>query len=141
MALFIQHGALRNAQDYFCSFKQLMLKQKYRNFEDILIIAPYFNYEHDELVHPQDAFWNSSKPWGDWRVGAESDPRCCGNQGHRGIPRTISSFEVLDNMLAMLTSKKLFPRMNKISYVGHSAGRFESACHSRTKSLAHPCVI
>jgi hypothetical protein len=108
---------MRNAQDYFCSFKQLMEQQNYRPFEDILIIAPDFKYEHDDLVHPQDAFWNSSKPWGDWRVGAQSDPNCCGKSG-----RTISSFNVLDHMLAMLTSKKLFPRMKKISYVGHSAG-------------------
>lgn len=50
MALFIQHGAMRNAEDYFCSFKELMLKQNYRDFNDILIIAPDFNYEHDELV-------------------------------------------------------------------------------------------
>jgi hypothetical protein len=117
MALFIQHGALRNAENYFCGFKQLMLKQTYRPFEDILIIAPDFNYEHDALVFPRDAFWNSSKPWGDWRVGAESDPKCCGGTG-----RTVSSFDVLDQMLAILTSKRLFPRMEKISYVGHSAG-------------------
>jgi hypothetical protein len=43
-------------------------KQNYRPFEDILIIAPDFKYEHDDLVHPQDAFWISSKPRGDWRV-------------------------------------------------------------------------
>jgi hypothetical protein len=73
--------------------------------------------ETDDLVHPNDAFWNSSKPWGDWRVGAESDPACCGNTG-----RTVSSFDVLDHMLTILTDKKLFPRMNKIAYVGHSAG-------------------
>ena len=36
--------------DYFCSFKELMYKQNYRNFEDILIIAPDFNYEYDDLV-------------------------------------------------------------------------------------------
>jgi len=117
MALFIQHGALRNAQDYFCSFKKLMLMQDYRPFDDILIIAPDFNYEHDELVHPRDAFWNSSKPWGDWRVGAESDPECCGDSG-----MTVSSFDVLDQMLSILTNKDLFPKMDKISYVGHSAG-------------------
>lgn len=185
MALFIQHGAMRNAEDYFCSFKKLMLQQKYRNFDDVLIIAPdvrvlvvvvahsfivfivgsrpvcccgmssgsmtalglcfpscshaqvlcslssfltaivrinQFNYQHDDLVHPYDAFWNATKPWGDWRVGAESDPQCCGNQARKGPPLTISSFEVLDNMLAMLTNPSLFPRMEKISYVGHSAG-------------------
>jgi len=118
MALFIQHGAMRDAQDYFCSFKKLMLEQTYRPFSEILIIAPDFNYQHDDDVHPQDAFWNSSKPWGDWRVGAQSDPKCCGNSG-----RTVSSFEVLDHMLAILTNRKLFPNMNKISYVGHSAGK------------------
>mmetsp|Transcript_26993 Transcript_26993/g.38698 ORF Transcript_26993/g.38698 Transcript_26993/m.38698 type:complete len:573 (-) Transcript_26993:63-1781(-) len=122
MALLIQHGAMRNAEEYFCSFKRLMRAQNYRDFRDILIIAPNFNYEHDELVHPNDVFWNSSKPWGDWRVGAESDPDCCGNKGHMGTPKTFSSYEVLDHILAKLTNKKLFPNMNKISYVGHSAG-------------------
>jgi len=121
MALFIQHGAMRNAEDYFCSFKKLMLQQKYRNFDDVLIIAPDFNYQHDDLVHPQDAFWNSTKPWGDWRDGGESDPDCCGN-AVRDSPETISSFEILDTMLAMLTNRRLFPHMEKISYVGHSAG-------------------
>lgn len=40
MALFIQHGAMRNAEDYFCSFKELMYQQNYRNFDDVIIIAP-----------------------------------------------------------------------------------------------------
>ena len=101
MALFIQHGAMRNSEEYFCSFKKLMDKQNYRDFNDILIIAPDFNYEHDELVHPNDAFWNSTKPWGDWRVGAESDPDCCGKTGH-----SVSSFDVLDH-IAGITSRSL----------------------------------
>jgi hypothetical protein len=123
MALLIQHGAIRNAEQYFCSFEELMRTQTYRNFHDILIIAPRFNYEHDELVHPNDVFWNATKPWGDWRVGAESDPKCCGNEGSTGTPKTFSSYEVLDHILATLTDKKLFPNMNKISFVGHSAGK------------------
>jgi hypothetical protein len=127
MALLIQHGALRNAEEYFCSFKQLILEQIHRHHENILVIAPIFDYEYDELVHPEDVFWNSSKPWGDWRVGAESDPKCCGNKGHMGTPKTISSYEVLDRILATLTDDKLFPNMNKISYVGHSAGTFKHA--------------
>jgi hypothetical protein len=124
MALLIQHGAIRNAEQYFCSFEELMRTQTYRNFHDILIIAPRFNYEHDELVHPNDVFWNATKPWGDWRVGAESDPKCCGNEGSTGTPKTFSSYEVLDQILATLTDKKLFPNMNKISFVGHSAGKW-----------------
>jgi hypothetical protein len=123
LALVIQHGAMRNAEQYFCSFKGLMQEQGYRDFRDVLIIAPNFNYETDSLVHPNDVYWNASKPWGDWRVGAESDPSCCGNKGRVGTPMTVSSFTVLDHILATLTSRRLFPKMNKISYVGHSAGK------------------
>jgi hypothetical protein len=117
MALFIQHGAMRNSQDYWCSFARLMKAQQFRPFSEILVIAPDFNYEYDPLVHPNDAFWNSSKPWGDWRVGAQSDPKCCGGTG-----LTVSSFHILDHMLGILTNKRLYPNMQKISYVGHSAG-------------------
>ena len=69
MALFVQHGALRDATDYFCSFMHLMRKQPYRDLNEILIIAPHFQYGHDDYLHPRDAFWNTSKPFGDWRVG------------------------------------------------------------------------
>jgi hypothetical protein len=118
MALFIQHGAMRDADRYFCSFRKLMLEQEYRPFKDILVIAPSFNYERDTDTISTDAFWNGSKPWSDWRVGAESDPTCCG-----GIQTgTISSFSVLDHMLGILTENKLYPNLNKIAYVGHSAG-------------------
>jgi hypothetical protein len=156
MVLIIQHGALRNSEAYFCSFKQMMLQQTYRKFEDILIIAPDFNYATDDLVHPNDAVWNSSKPWGDWRVGAESDPYGVAdltllddeegmttittttttkaktksrnnnimNQlfDHTVLRPTISSFDVLDHILAILTDKRLYPNVDKISFVGHSAG-------------------
>ena len=111
MALFIQHGAMRNSEEYFCSFKKLMDKQNYRDFNDILIIAPDFNYEHDELVHPNDAFWNSTKPWGDWRVGAESDPDCCGKTGD-----TVSSFDVLDHMVRY-NSRKLLVSDTHLTHV------------------------
>jgi hypothetical protein len=118
MALFIQHGAMRDANMYFCSFRDLMLEQEYRPFSDILVIAPDFNYGRDTDAIATDAFWNGSKPWGDWRVGAESHPSCCGGI-HTG---TMSSFSVLDHMLGILTENELYPNLNKISYVGHSAG-------------------
>jgi pimeloyl-ACP methyl ester carboxylesterase len=128
MALIIQHGALRDSESYFCSFKKLMLTQPYRPFADILVIAPDFNYATDDLVHPNDAVWNSSKPWGDWRVGAESDPHgkrdptTRTGRANRGVRPTISSFDVLDHILALLTDKNLYPHIDKISFVGHSAG-------------------
>ena len=122
MTLFIQHGAMRDADHYFCSFRKLMKEQHYRPFEEVMVIAPDFNYFGDDGVLPTDAFWNSTKPWADWRVGAESDPKCCGNTESTTTRLTISSFEVLDTMLRILADKNLYPNMNKISYLGHSAG-------------------
>jgi pimeloyl-ACP methyl ester carboxylesterase len=130
MTLFIQHGAMRDADKYFCSFRQLMKSQTYRPFDDILIIAPDFNYKQDVGVLPTDAFWNSSKPTGDWRGGAQSDPECCSSD------LTLSSYEILDHMLRILTSKKLYPRMDKISYVGHSAGAQMVQRYALTSRLA-----
>ena len=39
------------------------------------MITPDFNYENDEGVEIGDAFWNNSRPWGDWRAGAHSSPK------------------------------------------------------------------
>ena len=41
----------------------------------MLVITPDFNYENDEGVEIGDAFWNNSRPWGDWRAGAHSSPK------------------------------------------------------------------
>jgi Putative serine esterase (DUF676) len=62
------------------------------------------------------------QPWGDWRVGAQSDPECCGNTNKTREKKTISSFDILDQMLGVLTDRDLYPNMDKISIVGHSAG-------------------
>ena len=119
IAFIIQHGATRKAEEYFCNFQNIMMEQNYRAYDDILVIAPNFNYKDDDGVLPTDAFWNTTKPWGDWRDGAESDPGCCGST--QGGP-TVSSFEILDHMLGILTDKGLYPNIHKISFVGHSAG-------------------
>lgn len=55
-------------------------------------------------------------------MGAQSDPRCCGNKNGTGIIKTVSSFDVLDQMLGILTDRDLYPNLNKISILGHSAG-------------------
>ena len=89
--------------------------QKYRNDEDILIIAPDFNYENDEGVIPSDAFWNTSRPWGDWRAGAHSAPKS-------GNGRPVSAFTVMDSFALLLNDTKLWPNINEVAIMGHSAG-------------------
>jgi hypothetical protein len=47
---------------------------------------------------------------------------CCGNEGDDDSLITLSSFDILDQMLAILTDREIYPNMNKISILGHSAG-------------------
>ena len=49
--------------------------RRFRTDEEVLVITPDFNYENDEGVEIGDAFWNNSRPWGDWRAGAHSSPK------------------------------------------------------------------
>jgi pimeloyl-ACP methyl ester carboxylesterase len=115
MAVVVIHGAMRDADNYFCSFYDLHKDQKFRTDEEVLVITPDFNYENDEGVEIGDAFWNNSRPWGDWRAGAHSSPK----SGHG---RTVSSYAVLDTFVNLLSETALFPKLDLISVVGHSAG-------------------
>jgi hypothetical protein len=124
MASFIHHGPMRDADKNFCSFRKLMLEQEYRPCNDILVIAPDFKYERDtdalwtDALEWIQAIWNRSKPWGDWRVGAESHPSCCG-----GIQiGAMSRFSVLDRMLGILTDNKLYPNL-KQNFLCRTLGR------------------
>ena len=110
----------------------LMDRQPYRDPQDIIVIAPDFNYEADYGVSPADAFWNRSKPWGDWRAGAHSAP-------HSGHNQPVSSYTVLDTFMLLLNDTKLFPRMNEIALVGHSAGG-QARARARACACASACA-
>jgi hypothetical protein len=116
VAMLIMHGAMRDADSYFCSLYKLEQSQPYRDPSRVLIIAPDFNYANDDGVLPSDAWWNASKPSGDWRGGADASPGCCGG----GPP--VSSFHVLDSFVALLSDRARFPHLDEIVLVGHSAG-------------------
>ena len=115
LAVIVMHGAYRDADNYFCMMHSLMKKQPYRDPKDIVVISPDFNYANDEGVVPTDAFWNSSKPWGDWRAGAESSPESGGGQ-------TVSAYHVMDTLVMALNNTAFWPQMDEVAIVGHSAG-------------------
>ncbi|EOD24750.1 hypothetical protein EMIHUDRAFT_238346 [Emiliania huxleyi CCMP1516] len=116
MALVVLHGAYRDADSYFCAMYDIQHEQGYRS----------------------DAFWNTSRPSGDWRAGAPSSPE----SGHG---RTVSSFaagqpasrwncqtdhslvsplgpQVMDTFVKLLSDERLFPKLEAITLLGHSAG-------------------
>ena len=128
MAIIVIHGANRDADNYFCSFYGLHKDQSYRTEDEVLVITPDFNYESDKGVEAGDAFWNTSRPWGDWRAGAHSAP----SSGHG---KTVSSYAVLDTFVKFLADKVLFPNLDLISVVGHSAGGQTVQRYALTTSL------
>ena len=116
IAMIIMHGAMRDADSYFCSFFKMEQSQLYRDPSNVLVITPDFNYANDEGVQASDAWWNSSKPAGDWRGGADASPGCCGGD------QPVSSFDVLDSFVKILSDRDRFPSLDEIVFVGHSAG-------------------
>ena len=118
MAFVVQHGAGRNADDYFCSGVQAAAMAGYGGGR-ALVIAPRFMEPPDRPPN-LTLFWNGSYPEGCWRCGAESDPRASSD----GVT-TISSFAVLDEIVRALqraAANGALPRLSRVAIAGHSSG-------------------
>lgn len=136
LAVVVQHGTQRNADDYFCIMYNILQKQKYRKPADVVIVAPRFVYQSDGPA-ASDLYWNTTKPWGDWRAGGESDP------GPMNRTPTVSSFDALDSVVLLLNNRRLFPRLDEVAFAGHSAGgqavlRYAFATHLRPEAGLRP---
>jgi hypothetical protein len=107
--IFVVHGAARNADDYFCTMHSVVEKQSTFSKDEVFVVAPRFAAHSDEPF----ALRNGGIPmrWkgGSWRYGAES-----GNG--------VSSFTVLDQMIGLVEDKEIFPALEHIKVIGHSAG-------------------
>lgn len=108
------HGARRNGLDYYEWGEKAVNAAK--KTDETLFISPQFNSEKDLEDHKHDAshlFWTNNN----WRVGDESV-----SSKKRKIEESFSSFSLIDSMIARACNKKLFPKLKKITIVGHSAG-------------------
>jgi len=105
-ALVMVHGAGRNADHYFeTSTAAGFLAGA---LENTIIIAPRFAAGNDSVA-PNEIKWPER---GDtWRSGgmAPANP-------------TISSFDLVDQILRTLANRKIFPNLTKVVVAGHSAG-------------------
>lgn len=98
--------------------------------DDFIVIAPKFHYKVD-VPGQNELWWNGSHPSGDWRAGSTSDMRS---------GASVSSFEVLDDLILKLSDAVKHPLMERISIVGHSAGavtvqRYALLSHLRPRYL------
>jgi hypothetical protein len=114
VVMIVQHGASRNADDYFCSGVKAAALQTSVSPSVVGVIAPRF-------MEPQDAppanttWWNGTFPFGYWRAGAESDPRAA-----QDGKTTVSSFAILDRIIDLLRDPSTYVSRVYISAFEHS---------------------
>jgi pimeloyl-ACP methyl ester carboxylesterase len=108
-ALIIIHGRLRNADSYFASGRQAVAAAGAAG-ASTLLIAPQFLDDDDIAAHDLPATVLRWSPTG-WMAGLPA---------HGGAP--LSSFDVLDALLAHLADHTLFPHLTQIVIAGHSGG-------------------
>ena len=107
-AVIVIHGRLRDADKYY----DLAIRAANAGhaLADTLVIAPQFLSTADAARHNLDgglARW-SSEGW-------------IGGENARG-PLALSSFEVIDAIIAMLADRRSFPSLERIVIAAHSSG-------------------
>jgi pimeloyl-ACP methyl ester carboxylesterase len=107
--LIVIHGTKRNADGYFrVAVEAARIAGK---LGETLVIAPRFAEQGDRLaLGSKDFVW---APGADWRAGDLSS---------REAPPRVSSFELMNQIVARLADSKRFPNLSTIVLAGHSAG-------------------
>ncbi len=106
--LIILHGRLRNAETYLHSAEKAAEQAGQQG--TTLIIAPQFLNEQDVARHtlPNELLrWRGN----DWMAGGLSTG-----------PNPVSSFQVLDDIVARVSDRQQFPEVKEIVIAGHSGG-------------------
>ena len=125
VALIMQHGAVRNADDYFCAgveAARLWTAAAAHHGDKVLVLAPRFMEEADGP--PRGTLWwngTEARAAGEWRGGSDSDAR----SDPSGEGRTASSFAALDALVEALLDRRAagaLPQLRRIVLAGHSSG-------------------
>lgn len=111
-AIIVIHGTKRNATGYY----QDMLTAAVGKLHESIILAPHFLTEEDVDYHNLGndvPFW-TNRGWiqGDSSLSTPTNPRSA----------TISSFAVINYILAKWADLNIFPNLQNVVLVGHSAG-------------------
>lgn len=109
-ALIMVHGTDGNVESYYrTAIEATRLAGK---LNETLVIAPRFveRGHHDQFADEREFIWTRGA---DWRAGDLSN---------REVPPRVSSFDLMNRLLARLADAKLFPDLSTIVLAGHSAG-------------------
>ena len=114
--IFSQHGADRNANDYYVAMCEAAKIQGYQVDEngiiDIIIVAARFMEEVDNPGE-YELYWGEN-----WKGGSNSIVSKLSNESQ------VSSFTVIDKIIQLLfyNRTKYYPNLKNITVAGHSAG-------------------
>lgn len=120
-AIIAVHGSSRNADEYLCAASEAARLQTYLDPEHVLVVAPWFLAPSDGDVPP--GFVPGRE--GGWPLHWEDQPRPIAHTWRYGgdaIEEPISSFDAIDELVGYLSERSLFPSMERIAVIGHSAG-------------------
>ncbi len=107
-AIVVIHGADGNADSYFrTTTKAAAMAGK---AAETLVIAPRFVQRREASIPPGQLVWSRGA---DWRAGDLS---------MRDVTPRVSSFAVIDRILARLADAQVFPNLTSVVLAGHSAG-------------------
>lgn len=106
--VFVQHGLQRNGDDYYAAGAAL-LKASGRNPDEVLQVAPNFPGTPD---HGKG--FDGMPQWSvqGWMSGENAV----------NTPFTVSSLQVLDDLMAYVTDKARLPQVARVTVAGHSGG-------------------
>ncbi|MBW2422195.1 MAG: hypothetical protein JRH19_26930 [Deltaproteobacteria bacterium] len=106
LAVIVVHGNRRDADRYYDDIVAAARAEE--RLRDTLLLAPSFR-TLDDRPAPNEHYWSSHG----WKIGNKSRD-----------PKRVSSFTVMNELLAKVCSKKslLFPNLETVVIIGHSAG-------------------
>ena len=108
-AVVVMHGTDGNAGSYFRAMTKAVALSSKAN--ETLVVAPRFLEAGDsDKPLPGEFFWQRGS---DWRAGDLSS---------RDAPSRVSSFDLMDRVLARITDRAVFANLQTVVLAGHSAG-------------------
>lgn len=110
-AVIVVHGDARNVSDYF---GYALEAARLAGHGDDLVVAPRFATSSDirREAQPDDVVTWSSEAWKDGGDSTTTDAN----------PTSVSSFEVVDQLIGLISDSERFPNLSSVVLIGHSAG-------------------
>jgi hypothetical protein len=104
-AVVVVHGTGRNASGYYQ--RMMQAARAAGAAEHVMVVAPWFKADEDDKPKAGEAVWQNDA----WKKGYAAER-----------PAGLSSFTVMDDLVASLADSGRFPNMKHITITGHSAG-------------------